>query len=375
MRILFKSIALKIIMLIIVLFFCHCKKNDIQEVFNDSPKYNKEKFISLDKLYSINVTDLTMIRPRMLLECESVIDFDENNNLYILDTDQCSITVFNNKGERIRNFGKPGKGPEDFNRPYYMILKGEKIYIFESGHTYKIIDLEGTYLTSKTMPVSNYLKIKLIEDNFYVFEGKTDRTFSDLDFILNIKGKILFSQKNQIFKYKFLSGLDGPYYEFIYANWILITDNGEFYFPEKIFNNYSIIKYDKEGTPLLKFKRGYKTKKYSKSAKERFYSFYKNSRDNLEFPESPPVVRRMIQDDRGNIWIIYGETYMDNRDPDYKNSIDIFSEEGEWLYSFKSDVITKNVMHNDGNLYVVSPIDEETYEQFIDVYEINYESL
>jgi len=165
-------------------------------------------------------------------------------------------------------------------------------------------------------------------------------------------------------------GLSGP----PCWEWMLILDSGEFYFPEDNLNKYSIIKYDKLGKPRLIFGREYQIEKYSEEAREELYSKHKKSIDmgKTKFPPAPPVIRTMFQDSRENIWVISGETYEDNMNPNYENSVDIFNKEGKWLYFFKSKNISKNCFYNDGKIYKVLPLDPEIYAQFIEVYEIKY---
>jgi len=80
----------------------------------------------------------------------------------------------------------------------------------------------------------------------------------------------------------------------------------------------------------------------------------------------------MFQDNRKNLWVISGETYEDNRNPNYENTIDIFNKKGEWLYSFKSKFISRYCFFNNWKIYRVLPIDLDTYDQIIEVYEIKY---
>jgi hypothetical protein len=68
---------------------------------------------------------------------------------------------------------------------------------------------------------------------------------------------------------------------------------------------------------------------------------------------------------------ISGETYEDNEDPDYENTIDVFSGKGEWLYSFRSKSISKNCLFNDGKIYRILPIEQDTFGQTIEVYSLN----
>jgi len=92
----------------------------------------------------------------------------------------------------------------------------------------------------------------------------------------------------------------------------------------------------------------------------------------MKFPQSPPVVRKMFQDQKKNIWVISGETDEDNEDPDFENAVDVFSEKGEWLCSFKSKSISRNCLYNDGIIYGIPPINPDTYEQRVKAYKIKY---
>lgn len=80
----------------------------------------------------------------------------------------------------------------------------------------------------------------------------------------------------------------------------------------------------------------------------------------------------MFQDQKKNIWVISGETDEDNEDPDFENAVDVFSEKGEWLYSFKSKSISKNCLYNEGKIYWIPSMNPDTYEQHIEVSEIKY---
>ncbi|MDH4272284.1 MAG: hypothetical protein OEW18_09945, partial [Candidatus Aminicenantes bacterium] len=169
-------------------------------------------------------------------------------------------------------------------------------------------------------------------------------------------------------------GLKGPNYDFIWPNWLAISDSGEFYFPEDNLNEYSITKYTKEGKPALVFGRKYETREYSQQARDRFNSLFSRQikKGEMKFPSSPPVLRKMFQDQRKNIWVISGETYEDNEDPDFENAVDVFSEKGEWLYSFKSKSISRNCLYSDGIIYGIPPPNPDTYEQRIEAYSIKY---
>ena len=360
--------------IIIGIIFASCKSNDvIKKVSNSSPKFGDKKYVDLEKLYSLDVTRISMFGKESTPDFERVIDFDKNNNIYILDAFESTISIFNEKGEFVKSFGREGQGPNEFLRPNALIIRKDKIYVFHGWFQYKIVNLEGEFISANRIQIENPLKYKIIGDDFYVFRAQLDRTFTKMEFILlRIEGDD-FSKSKEIFKYEYPPGLSGLNYDIVW-NWLFISDNSEFYFPEDNLSKYSIIRYNKEGEPELIFSRKYNKKEYSNEAKDRFYSLYEQQikKGEMELPQSPPVIRKMFQDNKRNIWVISGETYEDNRNPDYENTIDIFNEKGEWLYSFKSQYLSRNCLYNDGRIYRVLPINLDTYDQYIEVYKIKY---
>ncbi len=373
--VLIKRFSIFMMLFFSCLMLLSCESRPVKEVVNTGTEYNNRGFVSLEKLYSIDVTTLISIpRGVSVIDYCSIIDFDENNNMYLLDTGDNLITVFNESGKMIHTFGGTGQGPGEFIRSNGLIVNDEKIYVFEFTQNYKVVNLSGEYITRQNIPWINRLKVDLIDNAFYVFEAKVDKSFTDLEFVLSVKGEN-FSERRKLLKRKYPFGLKGPSYEFIFANWVLFSKSGEFYFPDDFFNKFSITKYDSAGKPLLRFGREYKVQPYSEEAKNKFFRMYGDKGlDEKKFPVSPPVVRNMILDDRNYLWVISGETYEDNRNLHFQNTIDIFDENGIWLYSFHPEFKSKSFIHNDGKLYVVSPIGEQTDEQFIDVYKIHYMS-
>jgi len=368
-----KHLIIGIILISIIFVSCNSNNGDIRKVNNFSPKFVDKKYVDLEKLYSVDVTQISMFRKESSPDFERAIDFDKNNNMYILDVFESTISVFNENGEFVKTFGRKGQGPKEFSRPNTLIIKKDKIYVFQGFFEYKIVNLEGEYISTHSIHVENRLKFFIIGDCFYLLRGKTDRTFTKLELILLRIEDDNFSKSQEIFRYEYPPGLGGMDYDLIW-NWLLISNSGEFYFPEDNLSKYSIIKYSKDGEPELIFSRKYNQKEYSKEAKDRFYSIYEQQikKGDKEVPQSPPVVRKMFQDNRKNIWVISGETYEDNRNSDYENTIDIFNEKGEWLYSFKSKLLSRYCFYNDGRIYRVSPINLDTFDQYIEVYKIKY---
>lgn len=363
------NLLVKFLSIAIILSLVSCERHETPYVIKSEPKYNDKKYIDLAKQFTIDVTQINLFTKRN--DYRGCYDFDSKNNLYILDTFEGLITAFDEKGNLIRQFGGRGQGPNEFINANFMVIKKDKIYIFQGQFELKILNLQGKLIKKDTIQIifDNPLGLKAVGDKFYLIKGKTDRTFTHLELILSEVGEN-FSGGKELWRYKYSYGLNGyPCWE-----WLLILNSGEYFFPEDNHSEYIITKYNKAGNPELKFGRKYNMKKYSKEAMKRFYSIHKKAieRGRRKVFQEPPIVRRMFQDSKKNIWVVSGETYEDNLNPDFKNTIDLFNNKGEWIYSFKSAKISKNIFYNNGKIYKVLPLDEYYYSQFIEVYEIKY---
>jgi len=354
-----------------LLAWCRSNHEEVASVVNAAPKY--EKYVDLEKLYTIDVTSISMFNKESATDFDRALGFDSHHHFYILDTYESQISVFDDEGKFVRAFGRPGQGPEEFTDPHRLVIKNDRIYVLEGFTGLKIVSLDGDYISKHIIQIENLLKLKTVGDSFYLFRGKTDPTFTKLEFILAVTDENFFMNK-EVFSYEYPPGLRGPNYDFGWHDWLLISDDGTFFFPEDNMKKYSIVKYDRTGKPRLIFGRKHTISEYSKQARDRFYSLYDKEikRGDRQFPQSPPVVGNMFQDERKNIWVIVGESFEDNRDPDYENLVDIFSEKGQWLCSLRSKSLSRFCHYHDGKIYKISPMDPDTFSQSIEVYKIRY---
>jgi len=350
-------------------FGCHGGKKTAKEIISRLPEYDKGQYVSLRKLYEMDINDINIFSREY--EFLKFVDFDSSHNLYILDSYKGTIFVFDENGKRLRQFGKLGQGPGEFESPNSMVIKNNRIYVFDGLFLLKILTLDGNYIRQSKIDIAylNPLMIKPVGDKFYFLAGKTDRTFTDLMLILTSTDDS-FSGGKELFRYKFPLGLKGP----SCWEWLFINGEGGFYFPLDNMAQYLITRFDKNGQPVLSFGRKYKVQNYSAKAREELESRYKKSIEKGEtiLPDSPPIARTIFEDGRKNVWVVSGEVYEDNLLPDFENNVDIFNQKGEWLFNFKTSCVSKNVFYNNGRIFRVSPLDPVTFNQKIEVYEIEY---
>jgi len=353
--------------------FISCREGGkgIPSVFDSRPKY--ERYAQVEKLYSIDVTSISMFGKESATDFDRAMSFDGRHNLYILDTYESRISVFDAKGRFVRAFGKVGQGPTEFVNPHRLVIRDDRIYIFEGFTGLKILSLTGEYISKRVVNIENLLKLRAIGNGFYLMRAKTDSTFTKLEFILT-KEDELFSGGQELFVYDYPPGLGGPNYDFGWHDWLLISEDGSFFFPEDNLNKYAIVKFGQTGKPELRFGRAYGIREYLKKASDRFYSLYGKwiKTGERQFPQSPPVIGNMFQDEKNNIWVIAGESTEDNGDPEFENTVDIFSEKGEWLSSMKSKSLSRFCHYRDGKIYKIPSADSDALEQSIEVFKIVY---
>lgn len=75
----------------------------------------------------------------------SAIEVDEEGNIYVLDSRECRIQVFNKDGDYLQTIGRKGEGPGEFQRPSRMYLSPDaKLYVIEFRKMH-MFDQDGVY--------------------------------------------------------------------------------------------------------------------------------------------------------------------------------------------------------------------------------------
>jgi len=338
------------------------KKNGIENVINYSMLNGDLEYLTLEKLYSINTFGETYEIPMV-----SDIDVDDKNNLYILCYNTCEINVFNDKGEYLKTFGGRGYGPGELLNPRLFSYYNNNFYIYEDKRDIIVLDCNGRYVEKININFPNTFLIKRVEDNFFVMyiskisENRKINTYS-LSLISNNNSNnvLLNIDKNWDIAHFF-----NP------VRALAVDNNGYFYFPENS-KEYSIKKYDINGTVVFSFERIYDPVPYSQEAQDCCNKIYEESIKSgsmKKLTKYPPTIRKLLIDSRNNIWVVSGEdkTLYDNMEI----VVDIFNDTGKWIYNFKTPFIeSKSLIKND-RLYTPTQINQDG-EQYINVYKIHY---
>ena len=162
---------------------CHPNRG-VDRIFDKLPKYGDHR-IDLKKLYALDVTNISLFAKEANPSLGGKIGFDRRDRIYILDPWTASILIFDESGRFVHSFGRNGQGPDEFSNPSMLFIKDDRIHVLHAfSHQLKILSLDGKYLSSLNVNQENPLRYYAAGDDVYLFSGKTERTFTQLDFIL-----------------------------------------------------------------------------------------------------------------------------------------------------------------------------------------------
>ena len=350
-----------------IIFACSQENNiKIQKL----PKYADSEFITLEELFRIDTNEFK----EYYIYRVRAMDVDSDTNLYILDYYESTVTVFDESGKLLRAMGGKGQGPNELDQPYNLSISDEKMYIYLNGQGMKILDLKGKYIDfiRQRKGKKGIFRVYKVLNNFYIW-AEMNPFISDKGYTYSInKYAHDFELINNIIA---IVSSSKEYPRFRPSDFIAINSKQHIYFPEKA-DEYKINKYDLNGNLLLSFGRKYKSIPYSKQVRD-----YENKRRSTlsreiksEFPKYPPVVRYILIDDHDYVWVVVGECFSDCSGSLSINSfqiistIDIFNEDGEFLYTFESPYFGTGSFIKNGRLYSVPTEDDLN----IRVFKIHY---
>ena len=93
--------------------------------------------------------------------------FDEEDNFYVLDKENCRVQKYDKEGNFLENFGKKGLESSEFLYPQGMAIDKEgNIYIVDSGnHRVQKFDKDGNFLMK--FGSKELIEIPPLEDEFF----------------------------------------------------------------------------------------------------------------------------------------------------------------------------------------------------------------
>jgi len=205
--------------------------------------------------------DIEIKEPKNII-FNRIIDIatDSKNNIYLLDSKEKMVYLFNDEGIFLKKIGRPGQGPGELSKPTSIYIDSKDIiYIFDKGNIrVEIFDSEADYIRSiKSNDFPSAGRTQIIVDRkgeFYIsgyYKGK-DTVLCKFSSI----GKLIKSFPLPVIEYK------GRDFDDFQKTMIMFSLNGGsmcFDEKERIFFSYfwpySIKLLTKEGNELFQFSR------------------------------------------------------------------------------------------------------------------------
>jgi len=324
----------------VLLFFSACsKKNYSIEIVNNVEMYIN-KNIPNDNDLKIKMNEVVKIKSNIndsLSNFTKPIAFnvDKLGNIYIIDQFSSSIKTFNSQGKFIKSIGQKGKGPGEFMFPAAVLPVSGKLFILDTQQkNISIFDHNMNFIES--INKQNEMPFFLNNNNNDVITGFSAN--------FKVNGKVLDLSLNfDIFDNNFTSiqtitksthsiNLQKPFNVFDIINLTAISDSLIF-FSSNSEDKYLINVYNLSGKLKYSISKNYLKNVYSRDDFESDAKILKNMSDfkvDLKTIKFKKAINAIFCDDQERIWVATSKTTNEKNKKGLK--FDIFKE-GVYLNS------------------------------------------
>lgn len=306
------------------------------------------------------------------------VNADEDGHIYVTDQDRVTVKKYDSNGNFLQSIGRSGQGPGEFQDMSEVRFNSNgNIYLYDAkNRRISYLTKDGNYLKGITIPV--FFEGAVINSKgFYVarsvdnvelgggkkwdyFYGLFDEHFNLMAEFLRLPQKV--SNKNADSIAQVLADSLSEEAFQPYVNYVL-DENDLIYFgyPE----DYEIKVYSSEGKLRKIIQRDFEPVEIGERHKDYFEQHQSelflakipaNEEERVfelvEYPKYKPAYERFILMENGWIFVVVDSVR------DGSTLVDIFSEDGEYMAQFETDISTDRLSFNNGKAYAVAPIDD-----------------
>ncbi len=310
------------------------------------------------------------------------IQVDSEGNIYVLDSGNHRLQVFDKSGKYLRTTGKRGQGPGEFNAPHGLQLDDETGNIFVADFnsmTVIIFEKEGKYI-DKDIHHAEFLNDFYLDSDGCIW-GKFSLPGINVRYRsvkkLNLTGKVekTFAESpypTQMIKISEIregntTSLLGVMVNSGYEDDLFISkvDNHTFIYGHS--KKYELVAVDKAGNVLFMIRKDESPVKITKSEKDRVINRIKESimmqgyyvpEISIKFPDYKAHFYSIITDDKSRIYVCKNPI---SRESNTNHEYDVFNKEGIYLYRTNLDYYPEVI--KDGYIYTIISNEETGLEQ------------
>jgi len=308
------------------------------------------------------------------------IQVDTEGNIYVLDSGNHRLQVFDKSGKYLRTIGKRGQGPGEFNSPTRLKLDNEtgnifvtdnmlrKIIIFENEGRYidkdiNLVELLNDFYLDSDRCIWGKFLLPGIESRFIkkiTSAGKVEKTLAEIPYYVN---RILLSS-SKVGNTKY--GV-GYFFTHGYEYDLFLSEVNNHTFIYGYSKEYELIAVDITGETLFMIRKDESPIKITKSERDRIKDRIKMNimmkghlvpDISIKFSDYMPFFYSIITDDKSRIYVRKNPV---SRESNTNHEYDVFNKEGRYIYKIHLDHYPEVI--KDGYIYTRMTSEETGLEQ------------
>lgn len=302
------------------------------------------------------------------------IDSDSQGNIYVLDFMDRTVKSFSPDGQFRRNISRKGQGPGEVLNPYaFCIDKQDNINILDSWKI-EILDNKGTYI--RTIKLEDYAEQISANEIGQLVLGyitlvktvsKRGEQFYKVGTINIRDGSI-----NDIYSQKQSWGLNIQSQEIFlrYPYFVRWANNSKGNIFVGTADKYEIVVFSPEGQQLFKFIKDYESVPVETDIRRKAINLMKklkssNLEERKKYLKYYPVFMSISIDEQDRVWVMHYQPYYKDK-PSKDRTFDVFSSEGQYLFTTKLDkrIYPSKLVFKNGYVYALV-VDESYYSRAV----------
>ena len=384
------SAVLFIFVVLVWSAFCKSQKSNanvevidgVEFIHNTGIPMYPDKTVSFVEDLSISGEDIegeiVLFNPRLSL-------VDDNEDIYLSETQDQVIKIFNSDGKYVKTIGAKGDGPGEFQRIWKLgaTKDGELVALDSSARRTSFFDSSGQFLNSFNWKV-DYFNYILVKSSSYIvgeraYPGIRENAYyyvKEFDFDGN---EVRSYGEFKMFESLIIQDGGGQFYTGLPVSprSVFTGDHDRELFYHCLNNKYIIEVYDISGKLFRKIDRPYEPVEFTKEDADKYRRIYdypgmsevvKKTIRTLKMPKVKNIVVTMKVDDKSNLWVRTNE--IKEEGDKTLTAFDVFNSDGHYYAKVWTAILPQ--IFKKGKMYRTER-DEETGYQTLRRYKVVWE--